>query len=73
VQFGNKSQSQRQRAIQLFKQNRISVLVATDVASRGLECVSIMLINFDIPETYEETIFTIRTGRANKRHCLNVE
>jgi superfamily II DNA/RNA helicase len=66
---GNKSQSQRQRAIQLFKQNRISVLVATDVASRGLDIDDVThVINFDIPETYEDYIHRIgRTGRANKK------
>ena len=66
---GNKTQGQRQRAIQMFKQNRISVLVATDVASRGLDIDNVThVINFDIPETYEDYIHRIgRTGRANKK------
>lgn len=65
---GNKSQNQRQRAIELFKKNRVKVLLATDVASRGLDIDNVShVINFDLPETYEDYIHRIgRTGRANR-------
>ncbi len=64
---GNKRQSQRQRAIDDFKQNRIQVLLATDIASRGLDIDQVThVINFDQPESYEDYIHRIgRTGRAN--------
>ena len=66
---GNKSQSQRQRALATFKQGLVQVLVATDVAARGLDISDIShVINYDIPATYEDYIHRIgRTGRANKR------
>lgn len=66
---GNKSQSQRQRAIDDFKSNRVQVLLATDVASRGLDIQDVThVINYDLPETYEDYIHRIgRTGRANKK------
>ncbi len=66
---GNKSQNQRQRAIDLFKRNHVKVLIATDVASRGLDIDNIThVINFDIPETYQDYVHRIgRTGRANKK------
>jgi len=66
---GNKSQNQRQRAIDQFKRNRVRVLLATDVASRGLDIDDVThVINFDLPESYEAYIHRIgRTGRANKK------
>ncbi|CAN5290301.1 DEAD/DEAH box helicase [soil metagenome] len=66
---GNKSQNQRQRAIDQFKHNRVRVLLATDVASRGLDIDDVThVINFDLPESYEAYIHRIgRTGRANKK------
>lgn len=66
---GNKSQNQRQRAIDQFKQNRVRVLLATDVASRGLDIDNVThVINFDLPESYEAYIHRIgRTGRADKK------
>ncbi len=66
---GNKSQSQRQRAIELFKANKVQVLLATDIASRGLDIADIThVINYDLPETYEDYIHRIgRTGRAGKK------
>ncbi len=66
---GNKSQSQRQRALAAFKQGLTQVLVATDVAARGLDISDIShVINYDIPATYEDYIHRIgRTGRGNKR------
>ncbi|MBI4059131.1 DEAD/DEAH box helicase [Candidatus Microgenomates bacterium] len=66
---GNKGQSQRQRAITDFKQNRVKVLLATDIASRGLDIENVThVINFDQPESYEDYIHRIgRTGRANRK------
>lgn len=65
---GNKSQSQRQRSLEQFKSNRAKILLATDVASRGLDIDNVThVINFDLPESYEDYIHRIgRTGRANK-------
>lgn len=65
---GNKNQSQRQRALTEFKNNRVQVLLATDVASRGLDINDVThVINYDLPGSYEDYIHRIgRTGRANK-------
>lgn len=66
---GNKSQSQRERALRNFKEHRAKVLVATDVAARGLDVPSVShVINFDQPNTYDDYVHRIgRTGRAGKR------
>lgn len=66
---GNKTQGQRQRALEQFKQNDISILLATDVASRGLDIENVThVINYDAPETYDDYIHRIgRTGRAGKK------
>ena len=66
---GNKNNSQRQRALGMFKDNRIQILVATDVAARGLDIADVShVINYDIPATYDDYIHRIgRTGRWNKR------
>lgn len=66
---GNKTQSQRERALRNFKEHRARVLVATDVAARGLDVPSVShVINFDQPNTYEDYVHRIgRTGRAGKR------
>ena len=63
---GNKSQSQRQRALKLFKDQKVKVLVATDVAARGLDIPNVShVINFDTPQTYEDYVHRIgRTGRG---------
>lgn len=64
---GDKAQHQRQQAIRMFKEDVIKVMVATDVASRGLDIDNVThVINYDIPMTYEDYIHRIgRTGRAN--------
>ncbi|TVQ78093.1 MAG: DEAD/DEAH box helicase [Bradymonadales bacterium] len=66
---GDRSQSQRNRALQDFRSGRKMVLVATDVASRGLDVEDIeRVINFDLPNTREDYIHRIgRTGRAGER------
>ena len=63
---GNKNQSQRQRALKQFKDERVRVMVATDVAARGLDIPNVShVINFDTPQNYEDYIHRIgRTGRA---------
>jgi ATP-dependent RNA helicase RhlE len=65
---GNKSQSQRQKALDQFKHNQIKVLLATDIASRGLDIDDVThVINYDLPESYEDYIHRIgRTARAGK-------
>lgn len=65
---GNKTQSHRSRILESFKQNEIQVLLATDVASRGLDIDNVThVINYDVPETFEDYIHRIgRTGRAGK-------
>lgn len=65
---GNKRQSQRLRTLDKFKRNSISILIATDVASRGLDIPNVShVINFDQPESYDTYIHRIgRTGRADK-------
>lgn len=69
VIHGNKSQSQRQKTLDLFKANQIRILLATDVASRGLDIEDVShVINYDMPNSYDDYIHRIgRTGRANKR------
>lgn len=65
---GNKSQNARQNALKSFKLGRIQVLVATDVASRGLDVSDIShVINYQVPQTHDSYIHRIgRTGRAGK-------
>lgn len=65
---GNKNQNQRQRALNDFKNNQVQVLLATDIASRGLDIDDVThVINYDLPESYEAYIHRIgRTGRADK-------
>jgi ATP-dependent RNA helicase RhlE len=62
----NRSQPQRERALEGFKQGRFRVLVATDIAARGIDVSGIShVINFDIPQFPEDYIHRIgRTGRA---------
>jgi ATP-dependent RNA helicase RhlE len=66
---GDKNHSKRQLALRMFKDNHIKILVATDVAARGLDIADVThVINYDIPATYDDYVHRIgRTGRANKK------
>ncbi len=66
---GNKTQPQRQRALKDFKDDRARILVATDVAARGLDIPNVShVINFDLPGAYDDYVHRIgRTGRAGKK------
>lgn len=66
---GNKSQGARRRVLDSFKRNEIQILLATDVASRGLDIPDVThVINYEIPESYDDYVHRIgRTGRADKR------
>lgn len=69
VLHGNKSQSQRQRSLDQFRKGEVNILIATDVASRGIDVDNIThVINYDLPESYEAYVHRIgRTGRADKK------
>lgn len=66
---GNKSQNQRQRALDQFKKDYVKVLIATDVVARGVDIDNIThVINYDFPESHESYIHRIgRTGRADNK------
>ena len=63
---GNKSQAQRTKALDAFKQNKVQVLGATDIAARGIDIDQLAtVINFDLPHVPEDYVHRIgRTGRA---------
>jgi ATP-dependent RNA helicase RhlE len=63
---GNKSQGQRQRALEDFKKLKIHVLVATDIAARGIDIDELPhVVNYDLPNSPEDYVHRIgRTGRA---------
>jgi ATP-dependent RNA helicase RhlE len=65
---GGKSQAQRQRSLNRFKKDDITILVATDVAARGIDVKDIShVINYSTPQTYDTYIHRIgRAGRAGK-------
>ena len=65
---GNKSHSQRQRSLKRFKDSHARVLVATDVAARGIHVDNIThVINYDLPTCYEDYVHRIgRTGRGKE-------
>ncbi len=66
---GDRSQSQREAALRSFKSGKTRVLVATDVAARGIDIDSVShVINYDIPEVPEDYVHRIgRTGRAGNK------
>ena len=63
---GNKSQSARQKSLAAFRRNQVQVLVATDVASRGIDVEGVThVVNFDLPDEPASYVHRIgRTGRA---------
>ncbi len=65
---GDKSQAQRSRALSRLKSDEINILVATDVAARGIDVTDIThVINFSTPNSYDDYVHRIgRTGRAGK-------
>lgn len=65
---GGKTQSQRQRVLKRFKNNEVTILVATDVAARGIDVSDIShVINYSLPQSYDDYVHRIgRTGRADK-------
>ena len=65
---GNMSQSQRDRAMRGFRERRFDVLVATDIAARGIDVSGVSaVINFDVPNTPEA--YTHRIGRTGRSEC----
>lgn len=65
---GNLSQSRRQEALDGFRSGKYRIMVATDIAARGIDCARVThVINFDVPDTAENYTHRIgRTGRAEK-------
>ncbi len=63
---GDKNHVQRQRTLRTFKENNINILVATDVAARGLDIAGVThVINYELPMTYDDYVHRIgRTGRG---------
>jgi ATP-dependent RNA helicase RhlE len=63
---GNKSQPQRERAIAAFKSGQVKVLIATDIAARGIDIPGVShVVNFDLPDVPEQYVHRIgRTARA---------
>lgn len=77
---GNKTQHQRMRALTQFKKNTFEILVATDVAARGLDIKNLpRIINYDMPEASDAYIHRMgRTGRAGQdgivySYCSKIE
>jgi ATP-dependent RNA helicase RhlE len=66
VIHGNKAQSARTRSLAEFKNGRVSVLVATDIAARGLDIAQLpLVVNYDLPLVAEDYVHRVgRTGRA---------
>jgi ATP-dependent RNA helicase RhlE len=66
---GDRTQPERERALQMFKSGEVRVLVATDVAARGLDIEALpMVVNYEIPYDPEDYIHRIgRTGRAGMK------
>lgn len=66
---GDKRQGQRTRALKDFKDDRVKILVATDVAARGLDVKDIThVINYTLPKTYDDYVH--RIGRTGRGHSL---
>ncbi|MCX6789038.1 MAG: DEAD/DEAH box helicase [Candidatus Gribaldobacteria bacterium] len=64
----DKNHSKRQSALNMFRSNRVQILVATDVAARGLDIADIShVISYDLPATFDDIHRIGRTGRGDKR------
>ncbi len=65
---GDKTQAQRNKALAAFKEDKVNILLATDVVARGIDIDDVShVINYDLPQTHEDYIHRIgRTGRAGK-------
>ena len=70
---GDRSQSQRNKALEGFQEGRYQVLVATDIAARGLHVDDVAhVINYDVPKIAEDFIHRVgRTGRAGSQGCAS--
>lgn len=66
---GDKRSRERIRTLELFKKDQITILIATDVAARGLDIPDVThVINYDVPQTYDTYVHRIgRTGRSGKK------
>jgi len=65
---GNMSQNQRKTAMEGFRSGKFNILVATDIAARGIDVSGIShVVNFDVPDTVEA--YTHRTGRTGRAEC----
>ncbi len=66
---GDKRSRERIRTLELFKKDHITILIATDVAARGLDIPNVThVINYDVPQTYDTYVHRIgRTGRSGKK------
>ena len=66
---GNMSQPKRQQALEGFKRGTFTIMVATDIAARGIDVSGLShVINFDMPDTFEA--YTHRTGRTGRATCV---
>jgi ATP-dependent RNA helicase RhlE len=62
---GGKSQGQRKRALDSFKDGKVKIMIATDVAARGIDVADVShVVNYGMPQTYED--YTHRIGRAGR-------
>lgn len=62
---GGKTQGQRKRALDAFKEGKVQIMIATDVAARGIDVADIShVVNYGMPQTYED--YTHRIGRAGR-------
>jgi len=72
---GNKSQTQRTKALEKFKERKVKVMVATDIAARGLDIKELPhVVNFELPNVPEDYVHRIgRTGRAGlEGHAISL-
>ena len=66
---GNKSQSARTRALEDFKEYKVQVLVATDIAARGLDITELpQVVNYELPHVPEDYVHRIGRTRSRRRH-----